>query len=223
MPRRILIFGAPILTAGVLAAHPTEPSRAMELAAMTDRWLAVHIALLICLPLLAIALWLLLDGIAGTAATVSRIALPFFVAFYAAFDGLVGIATGVLVREAAAAPPERQEAAIALAETWWSVPAPVWVFGVLGPASWVVATAAAAMAHHRAGSGRLVVGALAFAGPLFGFGHPFATGPLAMLALLTAALLITQRREPEPVGAGRQSPAGLAGGGRGELRERPRL
>jgi hypothetical protein len=223
MPRKVVTFGVPLLTAGVLAAHPTEPSRAMELAAFTDPWLAVHIGLLICLPLLAITVWLLLDGIDGTAAAVSRIALPFFAAFYAAFDGLMGIATGVLVREAAAAAPERQDAAIALAETWWNVPAPLWLLGVLGPLSWVVATAAAAIAHHRAGSGRLVVGALAVAGPLFAFGHPFVTGPLAMLALLTAALLITQGTEPEPVATGRRSSTGLAGGGRGELRQRPRL
>ena len=209
--RRPVLFGAPVLTAGVLLAHPPEPTAAADLVNVTTRWLTVHVALLFCLPLLAAAVWLLLDRIPGSAATVSRVALAGFAALYAAFDALAGIGTGVLVREAAALGAGDREAAMAMAERWWDMPTPLWIFAVAGPLSWVIATGAAAAAHHRAGSGLVVVAGLLIAGPLFGFGNPLITGPLAMLALLTAALLVERRRtRVEAAQAGRDLPAAVA-------------
>jgi len=46
------------------------------------------------------ALYLLLRGVPGRAAQISRLAIVPFVALYAAADAIAGLATGILVKEA---------------------------------------------------------------------------------------------------------------------------
>jgi hypothetical protein len=196
--RRAVLFGTPVVTGVLLLFHPPDPTAAMQLVDASGRWLAVHIGLLLLLPLLAVTLWLLVDGLAGPAATVSRLAVAAFAAFYAAFDALVGIGTGILVREAFLREGSEQQALAALAETWWSSPWPIRVFSIAGPLAWLIATVAAALAHQRAGSGPVVVAGLALAGPLFGFGHPYLTGQLAMAGLLVAAVALERHRRRPP-------------------------
>lgn len=195
--RRLLLFGLPVALGAVLLAHPPDPEQGRvveQLGDETTRWLGVHVGLLLALPLLGLWLWVVLEGVENAAANVARVAIVPFVALYAAFDAILGIGTGVLVREALAAQEAERAGAVALAETWWRVPAPVWVFSTLGPLSWLVACGAAAVAHFRAGSGLVVAGGLAIAAPFFGFGHPLITGPLAMLALLAIAVVLERRR-----------------------------
>ncbi|MCZ2860869.1 hypothetical protein [Blastococcus sp. VKM Ac-2987] len=165
-----------------------------DLADVETRWLVVHVGLLLALPLLGLWVWLVLQGVPGRVATLSRVSAVFFVAFYTAFDALVGIASGVLVREARAL----DGAASQLAETWWAIPAPVWVFSTLGPLSWLLTAGAAAVAHMRAGSSLVVVGGLAVAAPLFAFGHPTLGGPVAMVGLIVAAAALLRHRSTPP-------------------------
>lgn len=61
--------------------------------------MVVHVGMLIFIPLFAVAVYVLLRGIEGTAARVSRIAIVFFVIFYGAFETLQGIEVGALVDE----------------------------------------------------------------------------------------------------------------------------
>jgi len=58
--------------------------------------LVVHLGMLLFIPLMAAAVYLILRGLRGTAATVARIALITFVVFYSAWETLQGIADGVL-------------------------------------------------------------------------------------------------------------------------------
>ena len=51
----------------------------------------------IIIPLLGLAGFLLLRGLEGLAATVSRVALVFFLVFYTAYEVTVGVGTGLLV------------------------------------------------------------------------------------------------------------------------------
>jgi len=211
--RRLLLFGVPVATGAILLLHGADPEHGRvveQLGDRTTRWLAVHVGLLLALPLLALWLWVAVRGLGGPIARASRLALLPFAAFYSAFDALLGIGTGVLVREALAAPDVDRAGAVALAETWWEVPAPIWVFGTLGPLSWLVACGAAAVAHWRAGTGLLVAGPLALAAPFFGFGHPLITGPIAMAALVLAAVGLERRWATSPP-SGASSPAGGAG------------
>jgi hypothetical protein len=62
-------------------------------------FLVVHIGMMLFIPLMAVVVYLLLRGVEGTAARVSRIALVPFVIFYSAWETLQGIANGILVNE----------------------------------------------------------------------------------------------------------------------------
>lgn len=192
--RTTLMVLVPAVTAALLALHPAEPRSIRELAATTDRWLAVHLGLLVAVGLVALVVRHLLRDIDSRAARASRALLPPAVALYAAFDALIGIATGVLMREAAAMPPELQDGALQLAQRWWDVPAPVVFVTVLGPLTWAVAVGAAARATMSAGAPSLVTFGLAMTAVVFAWGHPGVTGAAAMLAL--AAAVLTDHRRP---------------------------
>ena len=194
--RRVVLFSAPIATALVVLLHPPDPTTAGSLGTQTDLYIAIHVGLLFMLPLLAIAVWLILDGLTGTAAGLARLTLPFMLVFYAAFDALVGIGAGLMAREALAFDGPAADGAQALAARWMEIPMPIPILGALGPLSWTLALGAAAVAHFRAGSHLLVVLGLAVAAPLFGFGHAFITGPIAMAGLVLAAAALEFGRRP---------------------------
>jgi hypothetical protein len=193
--RRIFLIAVPVSTALVIAGHPPDPATATDLGPDTDRYIAIHVALLFMLPLLGVAVWMLLDGLRGVAATVARLLLPFALVFYAAFDALVGIGAGVLAREAMEV-GEARAGAEALAARWMQIPMPLPIVSTLGTLGWTAALLAAAVAHARAGSPLLAVAGLAVAGPLFGFGHPFVTGLIGMGGLVVAAIALEWRPSP---------------------------
>ncbi len=83
--------------------HPDgEGSISAALQDQVGRWLFVHVAQVVLAPFLAFAVLLLLRGIESLAATISRVALLFWLVFFSTYDALVGIASGVLVRQATA-------------------------------------------------------------------------------------------------------------------------
>jgi hypothetical protein len=61
--------------------------------------LVVHIGMVLFIPLTAAAIYLLVRGVGGTAAQVSRIALVPFVVFFSAWETLQGTANGILVHK----------------------------------------------------------------------------------------------------------------------------
>lgn len=202
--RRVFLVFVPGVTAVLLGLHPPETGSAFDLRGSTDRWLIVHVGLLVMIPLVAMVLWMLLGGIDGRAATVSRVMLVPFVAFYAAFESMVGIGTGVLINETDALPAVARPGAEALTERWWEVPMPVPLIATAAILSWVVAVGSAAVAHARARSPLLVVIGLAAATVFFALGHPGITGVLGMVGLLIAAAAVAfgpSARERGDVGA----------------------
>ena len=115
----------------------------------------MHVSLLLLFPFLGIAVLWLLNGLTGMAATVSRVAMIFFLVFYTAYEATVGVATGVLVDYANGLPAQEQavmaDAIQDLNRNWiLTDPSVSVVLGVLG---WVVAMVAAAVAFRRTGSG----------------------------------------------------------------------
>jgi len=196
--RRGFLFIVPVATAAVVVRHPPDPTTATDLGDRLPLYIGIHVVLLLLLPLLGLVLWVLLRDIESTPATVSRVLVVPAVAFYAAFDALVGVAAGVLAREALVIAQSDGAGAELLAARWMEIPWPLWLFGPLAQLCWIGAVVAAAVAHHRAGSHPLAVGGLVLAA-LFAV-HPRATGVVAMIGLLIAAVTI-ELRPSRSVGA----------------------
>jgi hypothetical protein len=202
--RLAFLVAVPALTAVVIAGHPADPRTASDLGDQVDLYIWIHVALLFMLPLLGIVVWTLLDGLRGAAATVSRVLLPVALVFYAAFDALVGIGGGLVVREALAVGAADRTGAEDLAARWMTIPMPVPIISTMATFSWTAALLAAAAAHAQARSPVIAVIGLALAGPLFGFGHPFVTGLIGMAGLAVAGVAIesSKRVRPGEVDAG---------------------
>ncbi len=182
--RRFIVIGAPVALAVLELWHPlfaSEPGK--SLLPVADRWLLVHLLQLPLFALLALSLYLLVDGLRGVAPAVARIGAVVFGALYAAFDAVAGIATGVLAREAnGLGPVERQtvEATIDALFTDRIVGGESSLLAVAASLAWLVAAFAVALSLRRAGAHRIAVLLVGLSALLFPLGH---TPPNAQLAL----------------------------------------
>jgi hypothetical protein len=204
--RRVVLLATPIAVGLVTAVHPiVRGAPSADLHGRVGTWLAVHVLQLAMFCLLAATVWLLVDGLPGRAAGLSRAALAPFLAFYGAFDAVVGISTGLLVRQAADLP----QAGMVADALWAGRFGNPWIGAIVLPGilAWVTASVAAAVALARAGAPRSGVVALLLAGVLLGVDHAPPFGPLAMAALLVAVLRVDHGRR-------RAGAPGAAGSGR---------
>src|SRR5919106_2535969 len=112
--RRTLLTVPPLVIAGVLLKHPNDEGEKIyqSVRPVVDDWILVHITLLLAFPFLALAAFLVLDGLRGRAATVARVALVFFAVIYTAWEVMVGLSTGILT-DYANGLPTAQQAAVA--------------------------------------------------------------------------------------------------------------
>src|SRR5918997_1818101 len=108
----LVLLAAPLLWLVPALLHPVGDPYA-GIAGETDRWLFVHIAQLLLVPLLGALVWMLLAGLESLAARVARAALVLWLVFFSAFDAIAGIATGVLSRHANSLAGEEREGVIA--------------------------------------------------------------------------------------------------------------
>ena len=196
--RRLFLVATPLALAVVLWWHPAGGEDVY--AGVRDdvgAWLFVHTALLLFTPLLGLAAFLLLSGLNGLAATVSRVALVFFLVFYTAYEMTIGVGTGVLV-DYANGLPAAEQAVVADAiqdynRNWISADPSVAL--VLGSLGWIVAMVAAAVAFRRAGAGWPVTALVGLAA-LFAM-HPPPVGPVGLACFAAAAVLIERARARE--------------------------
>ena len=137
----------------------------------------------------------------------SRLAVLPFVAFYAAFDAIVGFATGLLVRQANGLSGAEQAAAAQQIQQYFDnvikPGLPTLYVVAIGVVAWVVGMLAVAVARRRAGASGAAVALLAVAAVSFGFDHGFPTGTIGMAALFLAGLLLERQpiQEVEPTPA----------------------
>jgi hypothetical protein len=208
--RRLFLVVTPLALAVVLWWHPPGGDEIFaDLRHDVDAWLTVHTVFLLFIPLLGLAAFILLSGLESRAATVSRVALVFFLAFYTAYEVTVGVGTGILV-DYANGLPAAEQAAVADAIQDYNGNAlladPVSVSLVLGFFGWVVAMLAAAIAFRRAGAGwpatLLLVGAAVFAI------HPPPIGPIGLVCFAAAAVLIERWRARDARAAAAQAATG---------------
>jgi hypothetical protein len=193
--RRVLLVVTPLALAVVLWFHPPGGESVYEgLRDDVGAWLFVHTAFLLFTPLLGIAAYLLLSGLTTRAATVSRVALVFFLVFYTAYEVTVGVGTGVLVDYANGLPADEQAVVADAIQDYNRHPilADPSVSFVLGVGGWIVAMMAAAVAFRRAGAGWLVTSLVGFAA-LFAI-HPPPVGPIGLVCFSAAAALVERER-----------------------------
>jgi hypothetical protein len=197
--RRVFLLATPLALAVLLWWHPPGGDPVYEgVRGDVSDWIFVHTVLLLFMPLLAIAAYLLLNGLESRAATLSRVALVFFLVFYTAYEVTVGLGTGVLV-DYANGLPAAEQAAVADAIQDYNENAilgdPVSVSLVLGVLGWAVAMVAAAVAFQRAGAGWPVTVLVGFAA-LFAI-HPPPIGPVGLACFTAAAVLIERAKARE--------------------------
>jgi hypothetical protein len=157
-------------------------------------WMVVHLAMLVFIPLFAIAVYVLVRGIEGTAALVSRIALVFFVIFYGAFETLQGIGVGALVDELNGLPEVEQATREDLVQDFAEniFFRNLGVFGIIGGLGLITAMIAAGVAlRGHAGAPLAVPILLGISGFLIG-AHPPPYGPTGLALFIIAVLLVVR-------------------------------
>ena len=194
--RGLFFVLTPLVLAVVLWWHPPGGDEIYEgVRHDVGAWLFVHTAMLFLIPLLGFAVFLLLRGLEGLAATVSRVALVFFLVFYTAYEVTIGVGTGLLVDYTNGLTPADQAVVAGAIQDYNEnaiVGDPASFSLILGFFGWVVAMVAAAVAFRRAGMGwpaTLLLGASA----IFAV-HPPPIGPIGLVCFAAAAVLIERRR-----------------------------
>jgi hypothetical protein len=174
---KIVLVGAPLALAVLEVFHP-QPGDVTEAVEQAGRFLWFHMIQLPLIALMALAVYLLTDGLEGTPVIVSRWATAVFAVFFGAYDAAAGIATGFVLRNAQGLPVEDQ-AAIYDAAIDMPGLSLIFLLAIVGTAGWVVAVIAAAVALRRGGASRGPVALLILSGVFLMGGHPFPFGTLA--------------------------------------------
>jgi hypothetical protein len=199
--RRLVLLGTPLALALLEFFHPERPSGASGAVDQGAWFMWFHIIQVPLIGLIALAIYLLTDGLEGRAVSVSRWAIGVFAVFFSAYDGAVGIGTGYALRNAQGLSAEGQSAVY---ETVKDLPELSLPFGlsIVGTGGWVVALIAAAIALRRAGASRGPFILLILAGVFLMGGHPYPAGTLAFgcFFLAVAWLEFAQRVMLAPEG-----------------------
>jgi hypothetical protein len=183
--RRVVLLGTPLALALLEIFHPERPSSASEAVEQGGWFMWFHFIQLPLIGLIALAVYLLTDGLEGRVVSVSRWAIGVFAVFFSAYDAAAGIATGYALRNARGLSAEGQAAVY---EAVKDMPVLSLIFGlsIVGTLAWVVALIAAAMALRRAGASRVPFILLILAGVFLMGGHPYPAGTLAFGSFFVA-------------------------------------
>jgi hypothetical protein len=193
-PGRMALFvGVPLAWIVVALVHPQGDGDAYEfLDDKVGLWLGVHFAQPVLSLGLAAIFWMLLAGRTSTAATVARVAIPVWLVFFAVFDSVTGIASGLAVRHANSLDGAEQQGAGSTADDLVDNRitadfSPVWLIQAAALLTVVIATA---LVLRSAGASRTV-----FVSMLVGSLLVFHAGPAAAVGLvaLAAAFVLADR------------------------------
>jgi hypothetical protein len=149
-----LLTAAPLAFAVLLWFHPMIGDYE-GLRDVTTRFQIVHVGMVLALPLLAIGIHGLLDGLRGRAAAVGRFALIPFVVFYVPYVAFEGIALGVLGEQLNGLPAGQRDAvAPGMVQDFASNPilGEPGLFWALGSTALIVVMVSTVLAFRRAGA-----------------------------------------------------------------------
>ncbi len=179
--RRSVILGAPLVVGVLDLTHPTftkEVGIYHGVLAHLNWWIILHLVQIPLFALLGLAAYLLLDGVSTPAVRVSRCALALFLVVYPAFDTLIGVGTGILVKNAAPLPASEQATIATAIDAYWRSPI-AFVVATIGANAWGVGVLFAALALARPRWGHvpllfatLVALIVGFARPALGYATP---------------------------------------------------
>lgn len=189
-PEVAFLVGVPLLWGILLLFHPVGDDFYTAISENLTRWLTVHVATMLFVPLMACVMLLLLRGIEGIAAWVGRVAVAVFAVVYLVFEALVGIGSGLLVDNLNRLPAsERADLVDDYMESRI-----ITVFETIGSAGWVFAAIAAAVALSRLLEGRRSVAVVLLlvlsAVPITFHVTPF--GPVGLAMFIGAVLLVVR-------------------------------
>jgi hypothetical protein len=207
-PELAFLIGVPLLWGVLLLFHPKGEADEVyrNLQDQVTAGLVVHIGMMLFIPLMAVAVYLLLRGVEGTAARLSRIALVPFVVFYSAWETLQGVANSILAHEVNGLPQTERATGAELIQDFAEniLVRDLGLFASIGSLGLITALIAAGIALHRHAHAPLTVPILLGLSGLLITGHPPPYGPIG-LALFIVAVLLFVRSRP-----GARSPAGAA-------------
>jgi hypothetical protein len=183
--RRLVLLGAPLALAVLEIFHPN-PADASEAVAEGDWFFWFHMIQLPLVGLIALAVFMLTEGLEGSLARTSRWATAVFAVFFSAYDAAAGIATGFALMKAQDLPADGQAAVYEVAKDMPGLSL-IFVLSIVGTGAWVVAVITAALALRRAGASRGPFVLLILAAVFLMAGHPFPGGTLAFGCFFLAA------------------------------------
>jgi hypothetical protein len=207
------LIGVPLLWAILLLFHPGGAGDAIYLDVQDNvtRFLVVHIGMMLFIPLMAVVVLVVLRGVEGTAAWVSRIALVPFVVFYSAWEVLQGIGVGILANELNGLPQAGQALREDVVQDFAEhvLIGPFGAFGSIGPMGLIVAAIAAGLALYRHAGAPVSVPVLLSISGLLITAHPPPYGPTGLVLFILAVLLYvrsqSQDRATTPLGQPRSA------------------
>ena len=156
-------------------------------------WVTVHLGMGVFVPLFAAAVYLLLRGVQSTAATISRIGLAVFAIFYAAWELVLGVGTGLFTNEVDALPQAQQPVGAELVESYGEsgVIVALSMVGSVGLAVALIGAAVALRQAYRLGWAPLALMIVAI--PLIALHEP-PFGPVGLALFIGAVLLIVRQQ-----------------------------
>jgi hypothetical protein len=200
------LIGVPLAWAVLLLFHPGGEGTEITYQEVQDKvtaWLVVHIGMMLFIPLMAAVVYLLLRGVEGIAARVSRIALVPFVVFYSAWEALQGIGVGILVDEVNALPQTERATGADLVHDFADniLIRNFGVFGNIGSLALITAMIAAGVALRRHAGAPLSVPVLLGLSGFLITAHPPPYGPIGLALFIAAVLLFTRSQAAGPAPA----------------------
>jgi hypothetical protein len=202
---RAFLVGVPLAWAVLLLFHPTGEGEDFYPIVRDEvtRWEVVHLATMVFIPLMAGVGFLLLRGVEGSFATVSRVAFAVFGVVYLAWEVVIGIGTGVLVDEVNQLTEAERSTGASLVEEFTDSSL-IRAIEYVGTGAWLVAVVAAGIALVRQTGASPIVLVLLVLSALPTAWHvpPFGQ---AGLALFIGAVLLVLRGQssataPAPLG-----------------------
>jgi hypothetical protein len=190
------LVGTPLAWAVLLWFHPAV-ARDDVYGSLDDQvatYLIVHVGTLVFIGLIGLALYRLVRDLPGRAARISRLAIGPFVLFYAAWEVVIGLATGALVQHANDAPaderPGLSNAIQSLQDN--AIVGDPGVVAAIGALAWITAAIAAAVAYRRAGAPVLVPVLLGLS--VIVVSHPPPIGPIGLACFAAAVVLLRKEQ-----------------------------